>query len=210
MTSLTKSINYGEAIKTADPNAKLFGYSSFGWSGYLYSWHDLQTAANNGYTYFPDYATHGNMYQVEWYLDQMNQYEQDNGTRLLDYLDLHFYPSNGVALQTVGDASLQALRLRSTRSLWDPTYRDESWIGGDDQLEDHRYIRLIPRMKNWVNTYYPNTKLAITEYNFGGLENINGALAQADVLGIFGREGLDVATLWNYPTPNSPLGYDHF
>ncbi|MFN2270810.1 MAG: hypothetical protein ACK2US_08245, partial [Anaerolineae bacterium] len=32
----------------------------------------------------------------------------------------------------------------------------------------------------------------------------NGALAQADVLGIFGREGLDLATLWDPPEINEP------
>ena len=208
---LAKSVDYGEAIKTADPNAKIFGYASFGWSGFWYSQKDMDAAALNGYTYFPDYATHGNKYQVEWYLDEMKKYEQNNGTRLLDYLDLHFYPQNGVGLATAGDAATQALRLRSTHALWDPTYQDESWIGGNDQPADWQKVRLIPRMKDWVNTYYPGTKLAITEYNFGGLESINGALAQAEVLGIFGREGLDVAALWNYPNPgNDPLGYDQF
>jgi hypothetical protein len=138
----------------------------------------------------------------------MQQYEQANGMRLLDYLDLHFYPQNGVDLSLAGNADFQALRLRSTRALWDPTYRDESWIGGDDQPEDWRTVRLIPRMRAWVSANYPGTKLAITEYNWGGLEHINGALAQADVLGIFGREGLDLAALWNYP--DSKLGYDHF
>ncbi len=208
---LAKSLTYGEAIKTADPDANLLGYVAFGWTGYWYSRRDTAAAAENGYTYFPDYATHGNLYQVEWYLDEMQQYEQTNNLRLLDYLDLHYYPENGVALRDAGDSALQALRLHSTRSLWDPTYRDESWIGGDDQAPDHRYIRLIPRMHNWVNTYYPGTKLAITEYNFGGLEHINGALAQADVLGIFGREGLGLATLWNYPNPSyDPLGYINF
>jgi hypothetical protein len=138
----------------------------------------------------------------------MAQYEQTQGARLLDYLDLHFYPQNGVSLTTAGDADRQALRLRSTRALWDPAYRDESWIGGDDQPEDWHAVRLIPRMRDWVETHYPGTKLAFTEYNWGGLEHINGALAQADVLGIFGREGLDFAALWNYP--DSDLGYDHF
>ncbi|NOH02329.1 MAG: endoglucanase [Chloroflexi bacterium] len=208
---LAKTIDYGEAVKAADPNAKLLGYVAFGWSGYWYSRRDMVAAAENGYTYFPDYATHGNMYQVEWYLDQMHEYEQANSIRLLDYLDLHYYPESGVALRTAGDSDLQSLRLRSTRSLWDPAYRDESWIGGDDQLPEQRYVRLIPRMREWVNTYYPGTKLAITEYNFGGLEHINGALAQAEVLGIFGREGLDLATLWNYPNPYyDPLGYINF
>ena len=58
-------------------------------------------------------------------------------------------------------------------------------------------MRLIPRMHDWVNASYAGTKLATTEYNWGGLEHINGALTQADILGIFGREGMDLATLWN-------------
>jgi hypothetical protein len=208
---LARTLDHAAAIKAADPGAKLLGYGSFGWTGYWYSAHDAVTAEQNGYTYFPDRATHGGMYQVEWYLDQLRRYEQQpGGIRLLDYLDLHFYPQNGVALATAGSSSRQALRLRSTRALWDPTYRDESWIGGDDQDPDQRYVRLIPRMRDWVAAHYPGTGLAVTEYNFGGLEHINGALAQADVLGIFGREGLAVAALWNYPSPGDPLGYDRF
>src|SRR5262249_32388519 len=80
--------------------------------------------------------------------------------------------------------------------LWDPTYVDESWIADT--------VRLIPRMRDWAATRYPGTKLAITEYNWGGLEDINGALAQADVLGIFGREGLDLATIWSPPASANP------
>lgn len=203
-----QSFAYGAAIKAADPAAQLFGYASFGWSGYWYSQADLQAAAQNGYTSYPDYEANGNQHQVAWYLQQMAQYEQDHGLRLLDYLDLHFYPQNGVDLNPAGSASTQALRLRSTRALWDPTYTDESWIGGNDQPEEWRQVRLIPRMRAWVDANYPGTKLALTEYNWGGLEAINGALAQADILGIFGREGLDLATLWNYPDSN--LGYDNF
>ena len=56
-------------------------------------------------------------------------------------------------------------------------------------------------MKNWVANDYPGTKLAITEYNWGGQESMSGALAQADILGIFGREGLDIGTLWGSPDP---------
>ena len=129
----------------------------------------------------------------------MRAYEQQHGTRILDYLDLHYYPqSQGVALQGAGDANTQALRLRSTRSLWDPSYVDESWI--DEE------VRLIPRMKEWAQRY-PGTRTAISEYNWGALDDINGALAQADLLGIFGREGLDLATLWAPPTANQPGAY---
>jgi hypothetical protein len=104
-----------------------------------------------------------------------------------------------VSLATAGNSATQALRLRSTRSLWDPTYTDESWIGDK--------VRLIPRMRDWVASSYPGTKLAVTEYNWGGMEHINGALAQADVLGIFGREGLDLATLWGPPGSGEPGAY---
>jgi hypothetical protein len=51
-------------------------------------------------------------------------------------------------------------------------------------------------LKKWVATDYPGTKTAIDEYNFGGLESINGAIAQADILGIFGRQGLDMGAFW--------------
>jgi hypothetical protein len=51
-------------------------------------------------------------------------------------------------------------------------------------------------MKEIVAARYPGTRTSVSEYNWGGLEHINGALAQADVLGIFGREGLDAAMLW--------------
>jgi hypothetical protein len=62
-------------------------------------------------------------------------------------------------------------------------------------------------MRAWVNTRYPSTKLAITEYHWGALNHINGAVAQADILGIFGREGLGLATLWAPPGRNEPGAY---
>ncbi len=132
---------------------------------------------------------------VEWYLQQMAAYEQQHGVRILDYLDLHYYPP-AVALTGAGSTDLQALRLRSTRPLWDPTYADESWIAEP--------VYLIPRMRGWIAARYPGTRTAITEYNWGALDHINGALAQADVLGIFGREGLDLATLWGPPESGQP------
>jgi hypothetical protein len=51
-------------------------------------------------------------------------------------------------------------------------------------------------LQSWVAKDYPGTKTAIDEYNFGGLGSINGAVTQADILGIFGREGLDLGALW--------------
>jgi len=187
---------YAPLIKAVDPTAKTLGPVLWGWTAYFYS---AQDAAGGGswWDTRPDRKAHGDIPFVPWYLQQMQAYEQQHGLRILDYLDLHYYPqASGISLTTAGNATTQALRLRSTRSLWDATYLDESWIKDT--------VRLIPRMREWVSANYPGTKLAITEYNWGGLENINGALAQADVLGIFGREGLDLATLWGPPDSTQP------
>lgn len=194
-----RTYQYAAAIKAADPAAQTLGPVEWGWTGYF--WSALDTAAGGAWWNNPvDRNAHGGMELTAWYLDQMKKYEQQNGVRILDYLDLHYYPqAGGVALSSAGGQITQDLRLRSTRSLWDATYTDESWINDK--------VRMIPRMRDWVNTYYPGTKLAMTEYNFGGLEHINGALAQADVLGIFGREGLDLATLWDPPTATQPGAY---
>jgi hypothetical protein len=190
---------YAAAIKQADPSAKTLGPVLWGWCAYFFS--ALDDCRSDG----ADYTSHGNIAFAAWYLKQLKTYEQDHGVRLLDYLDLHYYPqADGVALSDAGSAATQARRLRSTRSLWDPTYVDESWI---DNGWEGGIVKLIPRMKQWVNDNYAGTKLAITEYNWGALDHINGAVAQADVLGIFGREGLDLATVWGPPEADKPGAY---
>jgi uncharacterized protein (TIGR03437 family) len=59
-------------------------------------------------------------------------------------------------------------------------------------------------MQQWVNQNYPGTKLAITEYSWGATNVITGAIAQADILGIFGAYGLDLGTLWGQPATTDP------
>jgi len=191
-----KTYAYAAAIKAADPGSRTLGPVLWGWCAYLYSGAD-------GCQPGSDFASHDNTYFVPWYLQQMQLYEQQNGLRLVDYLDLHYYPqAAGISQGVAGNAAQQALRLRTTRSLWDPAYLDESWIS--DTEDGGVAVRLIPRMRAWVDANYPGTRLAMSEYNFGALDHINGALAQADVLGIFGREGMDLATLWNTPGSAQP------
>jgi hypothetical protein len=195
---------YAAAIKAVDPTAMTLGPVGFGWTEYFYS--ALDMASGGAWWNNPvDRLAHGNKPLAEWYLEQMAAYEITHGVRILDYFDEHFYPQNGVALNDdVSTPEIRSLRLRSTRALWDPTYADESWISdGTDGVT----VMLIPRMKAWVDENYPGTKTAITEYNWGALNHINGALAQADILGIFGREGLDLAALWAPPSGDQPGAY---
>ena len=66
---------------------------------------------------------------------------------------------------------------------------------------------MVPRMRQWVADNYPGTKTGITEYNWGAQDTITGAIAQADILGIFGREQLDYGTVWTSLSPTSPAAF---
>lgn len=114
---------------------------------------------------------------------------------MLDVFTVHYYPQGGEYSTNV-NSSLQLTRNRSTRSLWDPNYTDATWINDK--------VRLIPRLHDWVNLHYPGTLIGITEYSWGADNHINGATAQADAFGIFGREGLDLATRWTTPATGGP------
>jgi hypothetical protein len=188
-----RTFQYASMVKATDPTAKVLGPSDFGWPVYVDS-------GVKG-----DREKHGGVWFARWYLQQMRAYEQQKGVRILDYFDEHYYPVVDdlcLANCPAGDAKTQAARLRSTRSLWDSTYTDESWIG-----KSNPPLTIIPRFREWVKQDYPGTKVAITEYNWGGLESMNGALTQAEILGIFGREQLDLATLWGPPKSSEPGAY---
>jgi len=115
----------------------------------------------------------------------------------VDALDVHWYPeATGGGIRITGSDTSDAVvaaRLQAPRSLWDPTYTETSWI---TQWSTLGPIRLLPRLKDKIAQNYAGTKLAITEYNYGGGSHISGGIAQADVLGIFGREGVFAANEW--------------
>ena len=185
---------YADAVKAVDPSAKVLGPVVSGWTAYEYS--ALDRGGDNFATH-ADRRAHGDVPFLEWWLQQIAQHDRSLGKRTLDYLDVHYYPQgSNVASAHAADPATQALRIRSVRSLYDPTYSDESWIS--------QPVNLINRLKSWVAKSYPGTGIAITEYNFGGDFDASGAVAQAEVLGIFGREGVYMANYWTNPPRNSP------
>ncbi len=212
------------AIKTADPAALVSGPVISGWYQYFYS----QADVNNGYTQGPCYQpwdkpldreAHNGTPLIEYYLQQMAAASATYGVRLLDFVDVHAYFAanyNGasVGLATAGDTGEQQARMNSTRVLWDSSYTDPA-LPQPNYMTDSGYTtsctqpdvapEIIPRMQGWVSKDYPGTKTSIDEYNFGGTESINGAVTQADVLGIFGEYGLDMATLWPIGTYTSQV-----
>jgi hypothetical protein len=190
-----KTIDFAQRVKAVDPTALVVGPEEWGWSGYFYSGYDQQYGSTHGWGSLPDRANNGGADYLPWFLDQMRQRHTTSGQRLLDVFTVHYYPQGGEFSDDVSSA-MQLRRNRSTRSLWDPSYVDETWI--NDR------VQLVPRLKNWVNVHYPGTAIGITEYNWGAENHINGATAQADIYGIFGREGLDMGARWATPASSTP------
>jgi len=190
-----KIIDFAGKIKTADPSALVVGPEEWGWSGYTLSGYDQQYGSLHGWSFMPDRSNHGGWDYLPWLLDQLRQNNIATGKRLLDIFTVHYYPQGGEFSNDVS-TSMQLRRNRSTRSLWDPSYVDETWI--NDR------VQLVPRLRSWVNAYYPSTLTGLTEYNWGAESHINGGTAQADILGIFGREGLDMAARWTTPDASTP------
>jgi hypothetical protein len=189
------------AVKKADPSAQVLGFSEWGWPGYFCT--EADTFGNGctptSCTTSPDCVNHGHLPMAEWYLRKFAALDKQTGVRHLDYFDVHYYEQGGSTPDI-------------TRSLWDPTYTDPSWINAK--------IALIPRMKCWISGHvaglcpnqagsYPGTKIALSEYNLsisGASADMN-AIIQADTLGIFGREGVDLATRWAMPYDGNQIQY---
>uniref|UniRef100_A0A7C3RJ23 Beta-mannanase n=1 Tax=Dictyoglomus thermophilum TaxID=14 RepID=A0A7C3RJ23_DICTH len=197
---ITKSIELAKVIKEMDPKALVFGYESYGFMGF----YSLQDA--------PDWNNvKGNhKWFISYYLQKMREASEQFGKRLLDVLSIHWYPearsSSGVRICFDGegaeDKDICIARMQAPRTLWDPTYKtsvkgqitsgENSWIN----QWFPEFLPLIPRIKEDIDTYFPGTKLAITEFDYGGKDHISGGIALVDVLGIFGKYGVYLATRW--------------
>ena len=184
---ITKSKDYAAAIKAVDPKAEIFGLALYGMPAYLHF--------NNA----PDWEEHSADYDwfLSYYLDEMAKAEQEHGKRLVDVLDIHYYSeAKGECRVTECEdpthTSCIEARVQAPRTLWDPTYLEVSWLA-DNYPE---FMPVFRHVQNSIDTYYPDTKIALTEYNFGGGNQISGAVAQADALGVFAENGVYVSNLW--------------
>jgi len=180
---LTKSDTLSAVIKNMDSNALVMGPESFGFSEY---W-DLQNASDKA-SYAADH------WFVDSYLKHMQQSSTVAGKRLLDVFSVHWYPDLNTVHVYSSDTDHQTSiqRMQCIRSLWDSSYVEDSWIGTWFAPE----LPIIPHIKNSISQFYPGTKMAINEYDYGAHQHISGGIAQADALGAFGKTGLDYAALW--------------
>ncbi len=194
------SVNYATAIKAVEPNTLVFGGVNYGWNGFT----SLQGATQD-----PSINDTILNFQAS-YLKAMHAADQTAGHKLVDVLDMHWYPealgTNGVRItENDNTAATVAARLQAPRSLWDPTYVENSWItqdslpyqpAGTPAKFKGDAIQLLPREQAIVNEYDPGTKISISEYDYGGATDISGGIAEADVLGIFGQQNVFSANEW--------------
>jgi mannan endo-1,4-beta-mannosidase len=185
---LEKSVALSSAIKNVNQKPLIFGPVTYGF-GEMFDFQGAPdwNAVKGGRTWF-----------VDWYLDKMNSASQTAGKRLLDVFDFHWYPEalgNNERICFATNPSNRAnaeARLQAPRTLWDPHYLEDSWIA----QWNSGFLPIIPKVKSSIAAYYPGTKLSISEYNYGGENHISGGIAMADVLGIFGKYGVDFGFYW--------------
>ena len=179
---IQRTIAYSAAIKNVEPNTLVYGPVNYGWGGIF----DLQKAPDAGGR---DFET--------FYLHELAAASRAAGRRLIDVLDIHWYPeATGSGVRITGPETTPAVvaaRLQTPRSLWDPTYLETSWV---TQSSTHGPIDLIPMLQKKIAENFPGTRLSISEYNYGGGADISGGIAEADVLGIFGKMGVFSANEW--------------
>jgi hypothetical protein len=189
---LEKTVQYAAAVRKAMPDVKIAGAAEWGWTGYLYSAKDKKM----GFSLKPDRRAHGDKAMIPWLLEHVKAEADKTNTKLLDILDLHFYPQGQNVYNAAADPKTAALRINMVRGLWDRGYTDESWIGEP--------IYLLPRMKEWIDQNYPGLQTMIGEWSFGGEAHMSGGLADAEALGRFGENGVYAAYYWTVPPAGSP------
>ena len=192
-------VAYAARIRAIDPGARIVGPEERTLGEPSLSGQDLQSPGcdSRHLDACPDRAAHGGTEYLPWLLQALRQHEADTGVRVLDVFSVHGYP---LAPEVYGDdtsAPTQLLRNRATRAFWDTTYVDESSAEGSRG-------GLIPRLREWVGALYPGLDVGLTGYDLGADRSMGGATAQADALGIFGREGLDIAVRSRTPEAGTP------
>jgi photosystem II stability/assembly factor-like uncharacterized protein len=201
-------------FKTWDPAVKVAGPALWGWTAYFNSGLDAQNIqqGKGSWDAPADRAAHGGDPFALWYLKQVAAHKKKTGVQLVDLLDFHFYPQDGIYLGGVrNDPQWMEKRVQETRVLWDPDFVDETWMGR--QKSDQSFmatdkpgvIALIPLMKKWITMAGLGGQMGISlgEYNFGGEEDASGGVAECELMGIFAREGVDHAYYWLCPAKNS-------
>lgn len=185
---IDRSIEAARAIKAIDPAARVFGPCSWGATEFV----SFQDAPD-----WPDYQAKGSFLAA--YLEAFRRASEHDGTRLLDVLDVHWYPFSAKGnLFRSEDARLDQSRLDAPRALSEAGFVEDSWVPRALRRRGVGTLSLpiLPSLQQLIASQFPGTGLAITEFNYGGAGQLTAGLALADALGRFGVGGVYLATHW--------------
>jgi hypothetical protein len=153
------------AMKKKDPTVKLLGPSSA--NEYFYYNLNIKEETEKFGPWLP------------WFLKQCADYEKKNKLRILDYLDIHRYPS--------GNAMAKDSLLMVGHEWWDSTVKEKPFL---------------PTFNTWIKENYPGTKLSVTEYGFWGVRGeVYEAVWATQMLGAFGKYGVSISNAWYLTDP---------
>ncbi len=185
---LARSIAAASAIKRIDPTAWVIGPASWGVTGMV----SLQNAPD-----WAEYRRYGSVLAA--YLAAFRDASEREGLRLLDALDVHWYPFSAAGtLYRTEDPALAAALLDAPRSLTEPGFRERSWVSDALPVSDSGGLSLplLPSLERLARDHYPGTRIAVTEYNYGGPGQLASGLALADALARLARPEMLLAAHW--------------
>ncbi len=184
-------VTFAKRVRELSPKAQIIGPSHYHYDGWV-SWHGSMS----------QYSANGRWFMDD-FLETAKKESDASGKRLLDTWDFHWYPQHMERETYVWDLddSRRALTqaeidhvLQDTRTYWDQSYDEESWITSADHLGGPAFI--LQRLREHIDAAYPGTKLGVSEYFPGGCAHIASGIGVVDSLGIFARMGVHLAAMW--------------
>ena len=197
-------LRVARGLKTWDPAAIRLGPVSCCWWFY---WNVGGSGPDNK-------GAHAGIDFLPWWLNEVYWRDQIANTRSLDIFDIHAYPdAPNMSSWTTAQKRAQAVSIY--RDYWDPTLTSPSGTVNQQyttNIQPNKTISFrIPRMRAILNSTYPGTPIAFTEWSadFASPSNASDsdfstALGDADAYGILGRERVGLASRWLAPDPAHP------
>jgi len=203
---VNRTIALAKATKTVAPDAEIVGIVAGSSAGVLDTLSDCYSSSPP--------ASAADLAKgpfLEYFLSKLKAEGTTFGRQLVDYVDWHYYLWSYAGTGSSSDpyvplldvskepmysnqnAEIVSARLQVPRTLWDPTFAVPAWVCNSATPVQSQQLALIPGLKKRIAAAAPGVKLALSEWEFGGGNHLSGGLAIADALGIFGREGLDLA-----------------
>jgi hypothetical protein len=135
---------------------------------------------------------------LEYFIRRIAEEEAASGIKLLDVLDIHFYPGESKAADIV-----QSHRVYFDRNYVYPGANGVKRAGssGWDNSINKEYI--FGRCQDWLNTYKGKNHgvtFGVTETSVNTSDPNVNAIWYASMLGEFARQGVEIFTPWDWKT----------